>query len=134
MGDRARLILIYNAEGGIFAQLSDAVHKLVSPSTYACSLCALSYGAVSMHGAWRRTLESLPVTPVFLHRGEGKVSALAPKAELPAILLRQGSASPELLIGADELNAMPDLETLTELLLRRLAERGITPQTIPSSG
>ena len=134
MPDTPRLILIYNAAGGIFAQLSDAVHKLVSPSTYACSLCALSYGAVSMHGAWRRTLESLPVTPVFLHRGEGKVAALAPNAELPAILLRQGSTSPELLIGADELNAMPDLETLTELLLRRLAERGITPQAIPSSG
>ena len=128
MPDTPRLILIYNAAGGVFAQLSDAVHKLVSPQTYACSLCAVTYGAVSMHGAWRRTLASLPVTPVFLHKGEGKVAALAPGIALPAILLRQGSASPELLIGAEELNAATDLDALTTLLLARLATRGIVPQ------
>ncbi len=134
MPDQPRLILIYNAAGGIFAQLGDAVHKLVSPGTYACSLCAVTYGAVSMHGAWRRTLDSLPVTPVFLHKGEGKVAALAPGVALPAILLRQGSASPEVLIGAEELDVMNDLDNLTTLLLVRLAQRGITPQTTPSSG
>ena len=129
MADRPRLILIYHAEGGVFAQLSDAVHKLISPASYPCSLCALSYGAVSMHGAWRRTLESLPVEPVFLHRGEAKVAALAPDVALPAILLRQGKAGPEMLIGADELNACEGLETLTALLLARLAQRGITPSS-----
>jgi len=134
MPDTPRLILIYNAAGGIFAQLGDAVHKLVSPETYACSLCAVTYGAVSMHGAWRKTLDSLPVTPVFLHKGEGKVAALAPGVALPAVLLRRGSGGAEVLIGADELDAITDLGVLTALLLERLAKRGITPAPIPSSG
>lgn len=30
----------------------DAAHKLISPATYSCSLCALTYGAVSMKRSW----------------------------------------------------------------------------------
>ena len=36
------LIFIYNANGGIFSAMADAAHKLVSPETYPCSLCAIT--------------------------------------------------------------------------------------------
>ena len=42
------LILVYNADSGFFNALADSAHKLLSPSTYDCRLCALTYGAIQM--------------------------------------------------------------------------------------
>jgi hypothetical protein len=51
-----RLILVYNADSGVLNMVKDAVWKVLQPSTYPCSLCALTYGWVSMHERWRRFL------------------------------------------------------------------------------
>lgn len=40
------LIFVYNAKSGLISAFGDMVHKIVSPATYPCSLCALTYGAV----------------------------------------------------------------------------------------
>ena len=39
-----RLIFVYNADGGRLAGLKDLFHKILSPATYSCSLCAVPYG------------------------------------------------------------------------------------------
>ena len=48
-----RLLVVYNADSGILNALGHAVHKLVKPETYPCSLCAITYGAVSMRKEWK---------------------------------------------------------------------------------
>ena len=65
-----QLIFVYNADSGWFNSLTDAVHKMVSPSTYQCSLCALTYGNVSMKKEWREFIESLPFDVLFLYKDE----------------------------------------------------------------
>jgi hypothetical protein len=65
-----RLIFVYNADGGLLPGLKDAFHKILSPSTYPCSLCAVTYGATSMRPEWREFIKSLPVPVDFLHRDE----------------------------------------------------------------
>ena len=125
-----RLILVYNAPGTLLAKAKDALHKLVSPETYPCSLCAITYGAVSMRRAWRDTLAGLPVEPAIHHSDDFPTAFPEVRIDLPAILLAPPGGAPEVLIAAAELDRLADLDALIALLRERLAHRGV----IPSSG
>ena len=52
------LVFVYNARSGLFNALSDAAHKIFSPGTYQCNLCALTHTALGMRGEWRKFLDS----------------------------------------------------------------------------
>ena len=65
-----RLLFVYNADGGRLAGLKDMFHKILSPSTYECSLCAVTYGATSRRPEWSAFIKALPVPVEFLHRDE----------------------------------------------------------------
>ncbi|HEX8329004.1 MAG TPA: hypothetical protein VF629_15820 [Hymenobacter sp.] len=65
-----RLLFVYNADAGLLPGLKDMFHKVLSPSTYPCSLCAVTYGATSMQPQWREFIKTLPVPVDFLHRDE----------------------------------------------------------------
>ena len=125
----SRLVLVYNAKGGIFHMLADAVHKVVAPQTYPCSLCAISYGPVAMHRRWRRTLTALPVAVEFFHSDDFPRAYPGLALALPAVLLARGASPPEVLIGADELDSLATLEALIARLHERLAQHAITPSS-----
>jgi hypothetical protein len=117
----ASLILVYNADSGLPNAVKDAVWKVVRPATYPCSLCALTYGWVSMHGRWRRFLGQLPQTKVFHHRDDFAIAFPGLQLALPAILLAESGDEPQLLVSAAELDAMPDCDELIALVAARLA-------------
>lgn len=126
VSDKAdRLILVYNADSGVLNALKDAVHKVVRPETYPCSLCALTYGRVAMHSDWRRLLFRLPVETVFLHRDEAARALAGVEADVPTILLDTGEGAPQVLVPAAELNAMQHRRELMALVLDRLREAGV---------
>ncbi len=117
---RGRLVFAYNADAGIAAALLDMVHKIGSPATYPCSLCAITYGAVAMRRQWRDWLNRLPVPPVFYHRQDFR--AAYPQAldwALPLVAVERGTAL-QPLIAATELKAIADLGELIALLEARL--------------
>jgi hypothetical protein len=118
-----RLILVYNADSGVLSMVKDAVWKVVRPSTYPCSLCALTYGRVSMHGRWRRFLDGLPHAKVFHHKDDFALAFPDMAIALPAMLVAEGTTPPQVLVSAAELDALPDLSALIALLEARLAER-----------
>ena len=124
-----RLILVYNAKGGIYHMLADAVHKVVAPQTYPCSLCAISYGPVAMRRRWRQTLAALPVAVQFFHSDDFPRAHPGLTVALPAILLAQGESQPAVLIGRDELDSLMTLEALIARLHERLAEHAINPSS-----
>lgn len=64
------LIFVYNADAGVLSAAKDWFHKIVSPHTYACSLCAVTYGNLGMRPEWRRFVKQLAVPVRFLHRDE----------------------------------------------------------------
>lgn len=117
-----RLILVYNADSGLLNAVKDAVWKVARPSTYPCSLCALTYGPVAMHRRWRRFLENLPLARVFHHKDYFARAFPGSATALPAILVDFGAGAPEVLVSAEELNALADLPALIALVEARLAQ------------
>lgn len=115
------LIFVYNAEGGLLNAARDAVHKLVRPATYPCSLCALTYGAVSKRRAWRAFLGNVGLPALFLYRDEFRDTLDSRDLPLPAILLGGAEPVSEVLVCASELDGRADLDALIVLLKARLA-------------
>lgn len=116
-----RLILVYNADSGLLNAVKDAVWKVVRPATYPCSLCALTYGWVSMRGCWRRFLDRLPHDKVFHHKDDFAAAYPGVTIPLPAILIAYPGQAPDILVAAAELDALPDLDALIALVEQRLA-------------
>jgi hypothetical protein len=116
------LLFVYNADGKLASLLVDAVHKVVSPRTYNCNLCQLTYGLARQKPAWKRFLTSLPVAAEFLHRDEfcARLPGLASEP-LPAVFVEGPDGDVHPLVSADELNAIHDLDTLRSLLSNRVA-------------
>jgi hypothetical protein len=122
MSEQSTLIFVYNAPDGIGAALFDAVHKMASPATYQCSLCAVTYGAVAMKREWRDWLKSLPLATRFLHRDGFRRAYPALDVALPVILLDQPGVLPETLLDAAALNRQHDVSALIAALEAQLAD------------
>ena len=116
------LIFVYNAPDGIGAALIDAAHKLISPATYPCSLCAVTYGAVSMRRDWKAYLARLPHPVRFYHRDGFRRVFPELDVALPAILIARGQAPPRVLVDAATLDAQADVASLIATLDAALAD------------
>ena len=139
---RPALVFVYNADSGVFNALADAAHKIFSPRTYRCNLCALTHSAVGMRREWKRFLEGLGTPVEFLHADELRARFGAAGVELPAVFRRDGE-SLEVLAGADSINACRTLDDLKRLVLDGLASArgpraaskpaGPSPQKTPAA-
>lgn len=118
-----RLLMIYNADGGLVSGALDLLHKTFSPSTYACRLCDLTYGNFGMKRDWRATIEALPLPVTFLHKDEWLAAYPGNPAPLPAIL-RERPTGLETLVSADDFAGVHTLEALQALLASRLSLNG----------
>ncbi len=108
------IVFVYNADGTWTGKVKDAVHKIVRPSTYACQLCAVTYGFAGMKRQWRDFVTSLDATVSFLHRDELTDDHASIAGELlPAVWHRNDAGSWQPLITATE---MRDFATLHELI------------------
>ena len=116
------LVFVYNAESGLFNTLGDVAHKIFSPETYACNLCALTHTAFGVRREWREFLESLDARLEFLHADELRerygVAGRLPL--LPAILRRRG-ASLEEFVDAAAINSCRTLDELKRAITAKLS-------------
>lgn len=119
----AALVFVYNADSGVFNALADAAHKIFSPQTYACNLCALTHTALGMRGEWRRFLDGLGRPLEFLHADELGARYGVSGVPLPAVFTREGQ-SLKVLAGADSVNACRTLDDLKRLVLDASAAEG----------
>jgi hypothetical protein len=116
-----RLLMIYNADGGLVNGALDLLHKSFSPATYPCRLCDVTYGLFGMKRDWRETIEALPLPVSFLHRDEWVVAFPGNVTALPAILLEQPGGLMTL-VSAEDFAGVRSLEALQTLLSARLSE------------
>jgi hypothetical protein len=118
-----RLLMIYNADGGLVSGALDLLHKTFSPSTYACRLCDLTYGSFGMKRDWRATIDALPLPVTFLHKDEWLAEYPENPAPLP-VILREGPTGLETIVSAADFADVHTLEALQTLLASRLSLNG----------
>jgi len=115
------LIFVYNADSGLGNALLDGAHKILNPSTYTCSLCQLTHGALREREIWKKYRTASKTPMIFLHKDEFE-KAYASKfghAFSYPIVLGETSSGLEVVVRTEELNALPDPKTLIALLESR---------------
>ena len=123
--EEKELIFIYNAKSGLVNEMIDFAHKIVSPETYDCNLCAISYGTFTKKKKWSNYINSLPIKSTFTYKD--KISALKKglsSLKFPTIIIRDGVELNEI-ISRNEINNINNINQLISLLNERLDENGM---------
>jgi hypothetical protein len=115
------LVFVYNADSGVFHELKDYVHKAVSPSTYGCNLCAVTFGALGMQRDWKSFIEGLDLPVEFLHRDEFADQYPSMDVQFPATFVKRGSDI-TLLIAHTEINKAKSVDDLIQLVTEKMKE------------
>jgi len=111
------LIFVYALDGGLFNGITHYAHKIISPSTYGCNLCAVTNNMLGTKREWATFLRELGMKAEFLHRDEFKHAyPKASQASLPAVFRSTGNDNLEVLITAGEINACHELSSLISLV------------------
>lgn len=113
--NKKQLIFVYNADSGLFNTVTDIAHKIFSPQTYSCGLCALTHSYFSMRDEWKSFIESLGAECQFVHRDEFIKQYDGPEYIWPAILINQAGQL-SVCLGAEDINACNDLDELKAMI------------------
>ena len=117
--DKPTLIFVYNADSGLMNTLLDIGHKIVSPQTYACHLCALTHSTFSMRDEWKRFVAELGVPIEFLHRDELAQRYGIKDIALP-VVFRKTNGPLQQWISREEISACRSLDDLKRLVQNKL--------------
>lgn len=112
------IIFVYNADSGLFNALSDSAHKIFSPETYGCNLCAITHSALGMKSEWKEFLNSLDTPLEFIHRNELK-EKYDIKVSLPAVFRKSGEKM-QLILTSDRINECDSITDLKDLISKEL--------------
>jgi len=118
-----KLLFVYNAKSGKINMLFDVGHKLFSPSTYSCNLCALTFDTFSENKTWKQFRKKSNIKMTFYHIDEFEKEFPNQQFEFP-IILKQTNSDLNIFIDKEELNRITNVESLIEVLDNRLK----TPQ------
>ncbi|MCD4822459.1 MAG: hypothetical protein K8R11_10435 [Methanococcoides sp.] len=114
------LVFVYNADSGLINEMKDYVHKIVSPSTYGCNLCAITYGNTGIKDEWSSFVDDLGIPVKFLHKDEF-YETFSEKGSFPCVFL-ENSNKLDLFISSDEINNFRTLEELMSLVTLKVNE------------
>ncbi len=111
-----KLIFVYNAKSGKFYAWLDMAHKVVSPNTYSCKLCDITYGIATENETWKKFRETSNIEMLFLHSDEFKDAYGKDEAEnfkLPLVLEDNAGHLTEL-ISKEDFNNINTSEALIQ--------------------
>jgi hypothetical protein len=113
------LLFVYNADSGLFNTVTDIAHKVLSPDTYSCNLCALTHGHFKVREEWVGFLEQLEAECEFLHRDEFEKAYGKRDVAFP-VIFRKTDSDIEPFASDQEINACEDLKSLQGMISSRL--------------
>ena len=117
-----QLIFIYNAKSGLVNSIFDYVNKFVSPQTYSCNLCLITYDNMGKKDEWSNYLKSLSIEVIFAYKNNIKnyiKSFKSTNENLPCAYLLNKDGF-KLFISNKEMNNVKNLSELIELVNRKL--------------
>lgn len=101
-----RLLFVYNAKSDYWSKKIDFAHKIISPSTYACSLCALTHGNFGETDVWKSFRESSEFKMEFLYKNDFKTAYEVTVKNYPVVFEKS--------LKTNELSLFLDHEQLSE--------------------
>lgn len=116
-----KLLFIYNAKSGTANLFLDIAHKMLSPATYDCKLCALTFGTFTENKQWKAFRENLLAKGYelsFLHKDEfqkGYKSKFGHAFTFPIILL-ETAHDLEVFMATERLNGIATVEELIAVM------------------
>ncbi|WP_411895695.1 GTPase [Winogradskyella sp. A2] len=113
-----KLLFIYNANSGNLNALLDVGHKLLSPSTYPCSLCTLTYDTFTENITWKNFREQSNLEMVFYHKDEFEAIYPNVKIKYPSILKLEDNQI-SILLNNEKLNIIESVSELIETISDR---------------
>ena len=119
MSNKKNIIFIYNAKGGQWNYLIDTLHKYLSPKTYECNLCQITYD-LKMRKAWKDFIEESPHDYKFLHLEELSDFGLEGFINELPICLEELNEKYNVLIDKNEMNSFQDEFELIKSLKKKL--------------
>lgn len=117
-----KLIFVYNANSRLLDRFLDNAHKIVSPSTYDCNLCTITFGKFTEDDLWKAFRENSKVEMEFYHKDEfldAYKSKWLSKFDFP-IVLSEGKSDLEVFISTEVLNVLDSSEALIEEITKRM--------------
>ena len=117
----SEIVFIYNAKSGTVNSLIDWAHKIVSPDTYECSLCSITYDNLGKKAEWSTFLRELKIKSTFIYKDQIINDQKLKDVPLPCAYLKK-SNDIKLLISSDEMNTYKNLEELIVSLRKKLEE------------
>jgi len=109
-----QLVFVYNAKANRIHKMFDFAHKIISPATYPCDLCALTHGHFGEREDWTTFLQESNFKIEF-HHIEDFEQKYGLKDEYPIIYTRT-SDSLKPLLNAKEIAKLNDVNELTRKL------------------
>ncbi len=118
--ENEKLIFIYNASNSPISVSLDFIHKIVSPSTYQCSLCKITYGNISMHSKWKKYIESSDYIFEFLYKNNYLKYYQDLKVEEFPVAYKYDGNRYELFISKHEFDLYSNLDSLINIVNQKL--------------
>ena len=113
------LFFVYNADSGLLNSAKDYVHKIVSPKTYNCNLCAVTFGNFGMKNEWKIFIDSIDYFVEFLHRNEFQQLYSLKNGKFPAAFIKNEEKINQI-ISHTEINKCKTLDDLIALVKKKI--------------
>lgn len=113
-----KLLFVYNANSGKTSSFLDALHKAVSPKTYPCNLCCITFGIFKEDPTWKKFREASDLSMEFLHLDEfrkGYASKFGYKFTFP-IVLSISQNELQIYVSTEELNSLKNADELIQVI------------------
>ncbi len=106
------LVFVYNAKNDFMSKSLDFAHKIISPNTYQCNLCSLTYGNFGIKKEWQDFLNTIQMETKFMYANQYQQLFPNQNQTFPAIFLVQNNQWKSLMSPKD----FEDLQTLQQLI------------------
>jgi len=110
-----KIVFVYNAKSGLWNKVFDGAHKIISPSTYSCTLCKITHGNFNEHQLWKGFRKNTDVPFVFMYKDEflNKYSRKIDDQDIqfPVVLEKTNDVF-KIILNRQEIESMVSLEEL----------------------
>lgn len=106
-----KLIFVYNAKSDKINAAIGFAHKIISPSTYSCSLCMLTHSSYGERKEWKTFLDTIEADIEFYHSDEFEKNYTSINIEYPVVLRKAGKEL-EIIFDNQRLSTFKDIDEM----------------------